>query len=240
MKKNAVNRLLTRVMFNRADLVIVLSDDWKSKVEAVACKAAVVKLFNPAPRAEWIDDGVVGNTLNILFLGRLSIRKGTYDLLECIKDQKAFYLEKDVKFIVAGDGDVNEVRSFVDSNGLNRLINVPGWVSGERKKRYLSNADIYILPSYHEQMPMSILEAMAYGVPVISTSVAGIPELIEDGMNGILIDPGDREHLKNALQELIASREKRISMGRENLKRVAETFDGRIIIRELVSIYNRL
>ena len=148
MTKNAVNRLLTRVMFNRADLVIVLSDDWKSKVEAVACKAAVVKLFNPAPRAEWINDGDIGsNTLNILFLGRLSIRKGTYDLLECIKDQKAFYLEKDVKFIVAGDGDVNEVRSFVGQ----QWIKSPDKRSGlgfRREKKAISVKRRYLYSAF--------------------------------------------------------------------------------------------
>lgn len=241
MTRDILNRLLTKSMFNRSDSVIVLSERFKSKLSEFATKARVVKLYNPAPMLS----GSIGGQkptegLNVLFLGQLSRRKGVYDLLSCILDQREYFLQQKVRFILAGDGDVAEVRSFVDRNGLEQLLEIPGWISGKTKHRYLSEADIYVLPSYNEQMPMSILEAMAYGIPVISTFVAGIPELIETGKNGILVHAGDREGLSSALQELISSDEKRTRMGRETRKKVLAEFDPEYIVQQLVSIYKIL
>ncbi|WP_169904383.1 glycosyltransferase [Desulfococcus multivorans] len=241
MTENSFNRWMTRTVFNRADRVIVLSDEWKAGIEKFADKSHVVKLFNPAPRPRWVAVDHTRSALNILFLGRLSTRKGVYDLLECIGARRAFYEELGVRFTIAGDGDVDAVRAIVNRDGLNAIVNVPGWISGKVKERYLSNADIYVLPSYHEQLPMSILEAMAYGLPIVSTWVAGIPELVEDGVNGHLVDPGDIDGLGNALRTLVMSKEKRLSMGRESRQRVAGIFDAeKMITRELTALYERL
>jgi len=238
--KRAVNRWLARRMLAAADVVIVLSDRWKAKMASISKKATVVKLFNPACPPERRTVRKSDGALTVLFLGELSLRKGTYDLLHCIKEQRSYYEKKRVKFIIAGNGDVEEVKKIVERNVLNDVVSVPGWVSGDVKKSYLSNADIYILPSYHEQMPMSILEAMAYGLPIISTRVAGIPEMVDDGLNGILIDPGDTEKLNSALKELIESKACRGVMGQKSMKIVAEKFDGAIIIERLVSIYHNM
>lgn len=240
MTRNRVNRFFAKYMFNGADKVIVLSENWKCKIRDFAPKASTIKLFNPAPLPEKIGEKEGGKSLNILFLGRLSIRKGIYDLLRCVREDRQFYLQHKVKFVLAGDGDVVKARSFVDENHLNQFVEVPGWVSGCAKVNYLSQADIYVLPSYNEQMPMSILEAMAYGVPVVATSVAGIPELIEHGKNGLMIKAGDMEGLKAALRELISSREKRIAMGRASQKIVTEKFDSQQIISQLITIYSTL
>lgn len=240
MTENSVHRWMTRTVFNSADRVIVLSDEWKARIEKFADKSHVVKLFNPAPRPRWVDVDQTQSALNILFLGRLSTRKGVYDLMECIGARRAFYEDMGVRFTIAGDGDVDAVRFLADQAGLSGIVNVPGWVSGKVKQRYLSNADIYVLPSYHEQLPMSILEAMAYGLPIVSTPVAGIPELVEYGVNGLLVDPGDIRGLGNALQALVVSKEKRMSMGRESRKRVAGIFDAEMVTRALMAVYEGL
>jgi len=235
-----MNFWLNKKSLDLADRVIVLSDRFRSRVESITQKAKVCKLYNPATTPEKINSDAFAQTINVLFLGKLSLRKGTYDLLQCIKEHHPYFVEKQVRFILAGDGDMPQVEAYVDHHRLKALVSIPGWVSGRTKKIYLSNADIYVLPSYNEQMPMSILEAMAYGLPIVSTHVAGIPEMVEDGYNGILIQPGDREALVSALKRLIESKDERILMGQNGSRRVAEKFAGEIIINHLMSIYARL
>lgn len=239
MKRSKINRRLTKKVFVKADRVIVLSQAWKSIVKSFEAKANVVTVFNPIRILE-IYEKKNCDQVKILFLGRLSKRKGIYDLLQVVKDHKKYFNEKIVKFIVAGDGEISAVRRFVKLNELNSLIEVPGWVSGDNKVRQLKNADIYLLPSYNEQMPMSILEAMSSGLPIVSTLVAGIPEMVENGKNGILIKPGDQVGLFEALSELIENEDKRRLMGKKSMSIITEKFDTDVIIKQLIYIYNGL
>jgi glycosyltransferase involved in cell wall biosynthesis len=239
LSKNFIIRRLAKLLFTYSDLVIALSSKTKSSLSQFECKANISILYNPAPTPEKIE--VINHQgLNVLFLGRLSKRKGSYDLLHVIKENKLYFSQKTVKFIIAGDGDIIEHKEFVKKNELSDIVLIPGWVTGSQKKGYLSNADIYVLPSYKEQMPMSILEAMAYGLPIISTLVAGIPEMVDNGKNGILIEPGDKRGLAFSLFELIENKGKRLSMGKKSIKCLTEKFDCNKIIDELISIYSNL
>lgn len=239
MTSTIINRWLSKIMFAKADKVIVLSESWHSLVKKFESKTKAVKLFNPIGEMKVCGKKKSG-VIRVLFLGRLSKRKGTYDLLRVVKKGKEYFTKENVSFIIAGDGDVVSVRDFVNRHGLNQLIDVPGWVSGDEKIRQLMSADIYLLPSYNEQMPMSILEAMSCELPIISTFVAGIPEMIEDGKNGILRKPGDKKGLFDALVELIEDEEKRTLMGKKSLKIIKEKFDSDVIINQLLSIYDGL
>ena len=215
MNRNFLNRCLSHVMFNKADMVITLNEKWKNLIIKTANSERVVKLYNPITSTKYHIKNNNYRGINVLFLGRLSKRKGTYDLLHCIKNQKAFFIEKNVKFFLCGDGDIEIVRSYVRKHALNKVVSVPGWVSGQEKLSYLSKADIYVLPSYNEQMPMSILEAMGFGLPVISTFVGGIPEMVTPGENGILISAGDKKALTAALIDLTGDSKKREKMGKK-------------------------
>jgi glycosyltransferase involved in cell wall biosynthesis len=234
-----INRWLTKKMFVKADRVIVLSESWKSLVINFESNAKVVTVFNPIGKMRKCEKKK-NSVLRVLFLGRLSKRKGTYDLLQVVKNGKDYFTQKKVKFIIAGDGDVDAVREFVKYHELKPLIDVPGWVYGDEKNRCLLDADIYVLPSYSEQMPMSILEAMASQLPIISTFVAGIPEMVKNGINGKLIKPGDLKGLSDALTELIENKDLRRLMGEESFTIVAEKFDSKVIVRQLVEVYSGL
>jgi glycosyltransferase involved in cell wall biosynthesis len=240
INKNPLNRRLSHVMFNQADKVVTLNEQWKSIVEKIVKKERVVKLYNPITLPEITFTNKKHHGINVLFLGRLSKRKGTYDLLYCIENQLNFFAEKNVEFFLCGDGDIENVRSYARKYKLNHVVRVPGWVSGKDKLSYLSKADIYVLPSYNEQMPMSILEAMGFGLPVISTFVGGIPEMVDPGENGILIAAGDKKALSAALKELIGDSEKRERMGNKSLSIVREKFDAKVIIEQLIKIYDSL
>ncbi|MFO0180934.1 MAG: glycosyltransferase, partial [bacterium] len=88
-----------------------------------------------------------------------------------------------------------------------------GWLSGQDKLNVVEQADIIVLPSLSEGMPNALLEAMAAGLPVVASSVGGIPDLVKDGYSGVLVSPNDPIALASALKRLVESRDLRISFG---------------------------
>ncbi len=139
---------------------------------------------------------------NILFMGELGSRKGVYDLLQAIK---LLGLEKNrVQVHLCGNGEIEKVKKRVADLGLEKIVNVPGWVTGQEKKKLLVEAYLYVLPSYHEGLPMSILEAMAASTPVISTPVGGIPDAVRDGYNGFLVPVNSPKALATKIERLLA------------------------------------
>lgn len=239
ISRNCIIRWIAKKQFSLSDRVIVLSANTQAFIENFESRANVIKLYNPALSVENLRSSN-RKGLKILFMGRLSQRKGTYDLLDVIREHKTYFTDKKVEFIIAGDGDLATSREIVNNNGLGEIVQIPGWVSGNEKHDLLKSADIYILPSYKEQMPMSILEAMAYGLPIISTFVAGIPEMVEDQINGILLNPGDNKALMTSLARLIEESKLRESMGKESLRIVKHQFDSAEIVSQLISIYENL
>ena len=105
--------------------------------------------------------------------------------------------------MLGGDGEISRVKKIVNEKKLKKYIKVLGWIDKDKKEKYLRECSIFILPSYNEGMPMSIIEAMAYKNAVISTNVGGIPQVIDNNKNGILIEPGDKKQLYNSIEKLI-------------------------------------
>ena len=137
---------------------------------------------------------ILGFTL--LFLGLLGKNKGIYDLLECIRDHKVEFQGK-LKLYIGGNGEIEHVKQLIKEYGIADIVIFEGWVSGDKKIELLNKSDAYILPSYKEGLPISILEAMSYGMPIISTPVGGIPEIVSNGENGYLVEPGNKEDIYN-------------------------------------------
>jgi glycosyltransferase involved in cell wall biosynthesis len=104
----------------------------------------------------------------------------------------------------------------------------------------LLEADVFVLPSLGENLPIAILEAMAVALPVVATRVGGVPELVEDGVTGCLVEPGDAQGLANALAALIVDPERRAALGRAGVQRVAQRFDAAEAGTEMLDFYGRL
>ncbi len=238
MYKNRLLTFLTRQVFNKADHILVLSRRWEKLLKDFSSNPHITTLYNPASHGQ-LTHQPKGN-IKVLFLGRLGERKGIYDLLNVIKRNKIYFAEKKVTFILAGDGEIEEVTRFVAENGLEKLAEIPGWVSGEQKNTYLRDSHILILPSYNEQMPMSILEAMSYGYPILATDIAGIPEMIEQGENGFLFSPGDLDSMEKYLKQLCEDEALRQQMGLNSQRIIAEKFDSQLITDKLVGIYQNI
>jgi glycosyltransferase involved in cell wall biosynthesis len=136
----------------------------------------------------------------ILFAGRLSPEKGIEELVEATRG---------MNLVVAGDGPLRD-----------RVTGALGFVPHDELERLYDRAAIVVLPSYREGLPLCVIEAMAHGRPVVATKVGGIPELVEDGVTGFLVEPGDAAALRCALQRLLDDPMLRRRMGREGRRRI--------------------
>ena len=121
--------------------------------------------------------------------------------------------EGKLQLIFGGDGEVEKAKEYIKQNKLDNIAFYQGWVSGKNKIELLNRADAYVLPSYNEGLPVSILESMSYHLPIISTNVGGIPEIVKDGVNGFIIEPGNKKGLKEAIDHLLFNRKLREKMG---------------------------
>lgn len=174
----------------------------------------------------------------IVTLGRLGERKGSYDLLKALRDLDS-ELPKDIKVCFCGDGEVETVRQVIQEYGLQHRVAHVGWVAGAQKVEIVEKTMCHVLPSYREGLPMAILETMALGIPNITTRVASIPEVIDSGVHGILIEPGDVEALKEALRTVCCDREVRQRMSREAHRQIWENFSVDAAGQKLEEIYER-
>ncbi len=226
-----IKNIITNTL-NKSDMIIVLSRQWQEKISSICSNNNIKVLYNPAI----IKELQVSREkfVKVLFLGRMCSAKGIYDIIDAVK-----YIQSDNILInLYGDGNLAEFQQIVAENNLQSKIKIMGWVSGEEKEEIIKNSDIYVLPSYNEGLPMSILEAMAYGLPIISTPVGGIPESVEDGFNGFLIQPGDTKALAEKIEILANDASLRKQMGQESYRIAKEKFDIKIIIKQLEEIYN--
>ena len=228
-------RIIIRAVLERTAVIVGLSTQWKEQLETVVSRVRVITILNPAP-AEIMKVSPGSREGNkLLFMGRLGRRKGIYDLLEALRPVK----EKHGDFVLlcGGDGDLEGVAEMAGRFGLEENVKILGWISGTEKERLFSEADIFLLPSYNEGLPISVLEAMAASLPVITTPVGGIPDAVEDGVEGIMVQPGDVEALAGAVTRLLDDTELRIQMGRAGRKKAEEKFSPEHIVEQIEALY---
>lgn len=233
---NFIKAKLVKKIFNMYDAIIVISNYWSGVLSKLTQKP-VILLYNSIPISQALTKrNESAEKLKIFTMGELGKRKGTYDIIEAIK----YIQNNNIIIELYGDGDVQKCEKLINDNNLQERIKIKGWISGNDKGEVFKNSDIYILPSYNEGLPMSILEAMSYGLPVISTPVGGIPEAVEDGVNGFLIQPGDAKALAEKIDILASDKELREKMGQKSYEIAKEKFDINVIIRQLQGIYDEL
>lgn len=235
--QHRLHATLIRWMLGHADVVIALSNGWRDTLSKMSPNANVRRMYNPVPFDEHrlSLEGEKPGRSELLFMGRLGVRKGIYDLLHAFKNVVTSIPE--AHLTIAGDGELTKVQIVCRELSIEGNVSVLGWIRGARKTECLNEACVYVLPSYNEGQPMSILEAMATGLPIISTPVGGTPEAVVDGVNGYLVQPGDVGALADRISYLLAHPEVRHSMGIRNREKVRELFSVDKIAADLVAIY---
>lgn len=163
----------------------------------------------------------------LLFIGSYKQLKGVKDLLEVARSLVLQHVQ--FQLHLCGRGSLNGyIDQFIEANCLGANVENVGWVEDEKKINMLANADIFVFPSYTEGMPNVVLEAMAYGLPVVGTTVSCLPSMIENGKSGFLVRPGDKEALLEAILKLINDKSLREQMSKNSLDRIQEYLPQKI------------
>lgn len=236
LKKKWIN-----TVFKKVDLVIALCSDWETHIRAHYPEVNVRTIHNPVDlqQMEFTPKIKQERDFRVIFVGFLIESKGIKDLLNLarqLKDQGKTH----IKFILAGKGELeNYILDYVARHELEQQVNYIGWVSGDTKDQLYRDADLFFLPSYKEGMPMSILEAMSYSLPVVSTNIAGIPDLIDNGKNGFMLKPGDIEGFNQKISQLAASPEMLAQFREQSYKKVSD-FDTEKILKQIEDVYQQI
>lgn len=228
-----------------ADVLIALSESWKEwfvrlgvdadKIIILHNITAYPTILEDAKNARKID--VSNRPIRFLFMGEIGQRKGVFDIIRGLANHRDEIKDK-IELRIGGNKMEDDLRNAIAEGGLSDFVNFEGWVSGDKKIELLNWADVYILPSFNEGLPISILEAMSYGMPIISTPVGGIPEVVDE-KNGILVTPGDDEEIYSAMKTYIDCKEKIVLHGAESYKK-AETYLPDYVLNHLKKIYETL
>jgi glycosyltransferase involved in cell wall biosynthesis len=228
-------------VFRMCNRVIVLSNYWKDFFKNnIKCSNTVVvsNSVNPEEFEKSITEEMEAH--DFLFLGKLCKRKGIYDLIEATNELVNKQGHRDLHFWLAGDGDLEKVKAVINRYRLCENVHLLGWLDNQNKLNYLRKAGTLILPSYHEGFPIAILEAMASGKVIITSSIVGIPEIIINGENGYLIEPGNIRALCNCILTVKESTEKMKMISKINVLKVKEYYNAKELNEKIRTIYTEI
>ncbi|MBA7585829.1 D-inositol-3-phosphate glycosyltransferase [subsurface metagenome] len=239
LMKKVFNISLKKILQN-AEAVVVQTESEKKDCEKFGLKnlnliktGINIKEYNDLPPRNIFRKkyNLKKNDVSILFLGRINEVKGIKYLIDAINkiNSRKIYL-----FIVGARN--NYLNRIFKSLKMKSQITITGWLSNEEKLEAYMGADIYCLPSIYDCAPISILEACACGLPIITTTSNGLFEIAKEGA-GLVVEPRDSEALKNAILELIEDRERMIKLGKKARSIVQEEFDWDKKLRELEQLY---
>ncbi len=232
-----VEKFYLRRKVERAQFVLCISDYCRSQVMKVSDPAhwrkihvvrlgVDLRLFAPAPPVG------PSNAIEIICVGRLVPAKGHLILLRAFCD--LVRRGHNLRLRLIGDGiERRETESFVTREKLHASVIFEGSLNHEETRQRLARADIFVLASFAEGLPIALMEAMAMGIPCISTFVAGIPELIRDGLDGLLVPASSDQALSAALERLISDEELRRRFAIAGRQRVEEFYDLQKNVRSL-------
>ncbi|WP_321947272.1 glycosyltransferase family 4 protein [Paraburkholderia sp. J10-1] len=233
-------RFFVRIALHRAEYVIVLSRYMRElalKVGTVSADRCVIiynGIADPVHGQLPLVEKHAGAT-KIVFLGLISEAKGVPTLLEAVEilgDRVGEF-----SLTVYGTGDILAFEKELTSRGLNKTVTYGGWIGGKEKISVLSSADIFVLPSRSEGFSVAVLEAMAHGLPIISTSIPGVVDAVRNHIEAVLVAPGDAAALAVAIRKLLKDPDARIRMGVAARRRYLEYFTMEKMAAELSEIY---
>lgn len=223
-------------IFQRADLILVLSEHWKSILQnKLQITTKIDILYNPCPKINRQNDI---RKKQILFAGTIIPRKGNETLLKGFALIASKYPKW--KIIFAGNGETDKAQNIAKNLSIAEQVTFTGWISGKEKETVFQESSIYCLASNGEGFPMGMLDAWAYGIPCVVTPVGGIPDIIIDNKNGLIFPIGDFQALAKQLEKLITNKDLRERIVKESDKYVNGIFNIDNINKQLDIIYSTL
>ncbi len=231
-------RALLRAALHQADTILVIGTAWRTRLvhDLGIAPARVIVVPNGVQASS--PATTAGCPPHILFLGRLGERKGVGDLITALASP--LLANRSWTATIAGDGDAAPYADRIAAHGLQYRISLPGWRNGPQAACLLGSASILVLPSYHEVMPMAVLEAMARGIAIVTTPVGAVPEILRHGESALLVPPGAPDRLAEALARLLDNPAERVRLGEAARAVWAARLDATITAAALQSIYRQM
>jgi glycosyltransferase involved in cell wall biosynthesis len=241
-KRNILFRLI-KYIYLKSNALIVLSSDEKRQLNSWGYSGLI---FSETTTVDWrlvqgisadsiVDKYNRNSGINLLFLSRIHKDKGIYETADAFQILQKKY--PNLQLTIAGNGpELENARNYVYHNDIKNII-FKGFVQGIEKKKLFLNSHLFILPSFSEGMPNSVLEAFAFGLPVITTPVGGLKDIFESNVNGFLVKTKDVYDLKEKIQTLIDDKQmmKRVSI--TNYEYAREKFLSTKVAKRIEDIY---
>ncbi|MDR1993682.1 MAG: glycosyltransferase family 4 protein [Nitrososphaerota archaeon] len=248
---NRFLRFFEEGMLHRARKIIAVSNftKWEltnyynipaHKIEVIH-NGVDIKKFKPVKNKSRVkvELGLNPNDIAIVSVGRLYARKGLFTLIECMSD--VVKRVPNAKFIISGKGQSSEMvklMAYAEQIGVKNHIIFTGYTPDQELPKLYQAADIFVLSTFYEHHPFAVLEALATGLPVVTTTVGGISETIQTGKNGLLVKPFNSVRLSEAILYMIEHPAEAAEMGVKARQTVVEQLDWRIVVREAIKIYD--
>jgi len=234
--KKYTNFFLTS--FGQAQKIFVLSDDFKEKIIEWGYKGEIIvitttvdaTLANDFSLKEKLEKSQsTTSTIKILFLSRIIKEKGIFELVDAFENLNKRI--NNIELTIAGDGEeFKQLKNLVKNK---KHIRLTGYVEGEAKITLLKESDIYILPSYTEGLPISVLEAMLFGLPVITTKVGGLKKFFNDDKMGYFIEPRSTTDIENKIELMLSDVDKLKEISKFNYKYAQKNLTNDVVTEKL-------
>lgn len=233
---SGIKKYIVKAALRDADLNLVLGENHIKVIKRLVPTADIKVLHNSVKERE--KNLYKCDSSIILFIGWFYERKGIYDFLEAIKkiDDK---LDSHYKIALLGKGDTEAIRKIHEIGVDNRIAYI-GWADEDKKNELFHDGVVNVLPSYREGLPMTILETMSYGIPNIASNISSIPEIIKDGKNGFLVEPGDLKMLSDKILKILADKSLRKTMSESSYKTIHEEFSNNVHMKRIEHVYRGL
>lgn len=245
-KLKSISLKIFRIIYKKADAYVVLSSEFKKKlgewgfnkhiyIETTAIEDNMVRNLDIN---KVIEKRRNGGKYKILFLARIIKEKGIYETVDAFKHLQEKYPSHEL--VIAGDGEeLDNIKSYVRQNGITS-VTFTGYVRGEVKKSIFENSSVYCLPTYEEGMPCSVVEAISFGLPVITRPVGGIIDLLKDGENGFITTSKEPSVISSYIERLCFDEKLYEKISRYNYIYAQEKFLASNVARRLEKIYEEV
>lgn len=233
------SRRAIEMLFVESKHIIVLGQSWEQLVSdhlpEVKCKITILRNATKSAAKSAANLAINnGAPVQVTFLGQLGERKGIFSLIEALGRLGS---KGNWRATLGGDGEVEKCRALIADLGIANKVNIPGWIDGVGVDGILQQTDVFVLPSTAENLPMAIIEAFAYGIPVVATPVGAIPEMVHHERNGFIVPVGDADALAATLGRLIEDKGLRSSLGNAARLDHQQHYDINIYINKLAVLW---
>jgi glycosyltransferase involved in cell wall biosynthesis len=237
--RGSLGKAWIRTVMRRARRFVVLTEEWRRWASAVEPRSRVCVIPNPAPHVPELPDGGFRSEPNLLlFLGRVEHEKGLFVLLEALARSRRAGAAW--RLVCGGTGDLEAARRAARELGLGpEDVQFLGWIDGGVKHEWLTRCTLLVLPSFIENMPVSVLEAFAYGKPVIATAVGGVPDVVTQDVDGFLGPAGDVDWLHDILRDVYAQPQRLASMGLRGREKLDARYTAQRVLDQADALYGQ-